>query len=394
MSSSDDDIRDDIRVVVGIDFGTTYSGFAFAHKSNPNEIIVQDYWRRHEGWFKTPTVIKYDDSYTNVISWGLSALATRPRGRSWRPSSKPIELFKLHLLENGLSETATLPDALNYKDVIKDYLRELGKDIKRRVRGHWCRIDFDSQVIIVITVPAEFDDNAIAIMSECAVAANLIERENNERNLKFITEPEAAAIASVNSLRREYHLNSGDLFMVVDCGGGTVDLTTRELLNDDKLSEITVRAGDNCGSCYVDQAFIDFLGSKIGKSAIDTLKENHYVNLQYIVQEFCTTTKIFFTGQEEEFQTYYLNLDEYEPIKEYIIGEELEKLIADEWMIEAKFDDVKKMFDPVIERIFTLIRGQLEQLKRLKKEISLMLLAGGFSESVLLTFLKKHIRKL
>ncbi|CAB5331083.1 unnamed protein product [Rhizophagus irregularis] len=231
MSSSDDDIRDDIRVVVGIDFGTTYSGFAFAHKSNPNEIIVQDYWRRHEGWFKTPTVIKYDDSYTNVISWGLSALATRPRGRSWRPSSKPIELFKLHLLENGLSETATLPDALNYKDVIKDYLRELGKDIKRRVRGHWCRIDFDSQVIIVITVPAEFDDNAIAIMSECAVAANLIERENNERNLKFITEPEAAAIASVNSLRREYHLNSGDLFMVVDCGGDRIRREFPELPN-------------------------------------------------------------------------------------------------------------------------------------------------------------------
>src|SRR5690349_16998514 len=141
--------------------------------------------------------------------------------------------------------------------------------------------------------------------------------------------------------------------MVVDCGGGTVDLTTRELLDDDKLSEITVRAGDNCGSCYVDQAFIEFFGSKIGMSAIGTLKENHYVNLQYIVQEFCTTTKIFFTGRAEEFQTYYLNLDEFEPIKQYIIGEEKEKLEADEWMIEVKFDDVKKMFDPIIERIFT-----------------------------------------
>jgi hypothetical protein len=178
--------------------------------------------------------------------------------------------------------------------------------------------------------------------------------------------------------------------MVVDCGGGTVDLTTRELLDGDKLSEITVRTGDNCGSCFVDQAFIEFLGGKIGRSAIDTLKEDHYVNLQYIVQDFCTTTKIFFTGREEEFQTYYLNLDEYEPIKQCIVGEEKEMLKANEWMIEAKFDDVKKMFDPVIERIFALIRGQLEQLKRRDKEISLMLLAGGFSES---EYLQDRIRR-
>ncbi|CAB4446879.1 unnamed protein product [Rhizophagus irregularis] len=349
----------DIRVVVGVDFGTTYSGFAYAHKSNPNDVQVYDYGKsHHRGWFKTPTVINYDDSCTNVMSWGLSALATKPRGSSLRPS-KPIELFKLHLLKRG---TTSLPDALNYKDVIKDYLKELGKDIRRRVKSHWYSLDFDSQVIIVITVPAEFDDNAIETMSECAIGANLVKEENIERNLKFTTEPEAAAINSISSLRNENHLKSRDLFMVVDCGGVTVDLTTRELLDEDKLSEITVRAGDNCGSCYVDQAFIDFLGSKIGSSTIDILKENHYVNLQYY---------------------------EYEPIKKCITGEEKEKLEADEWLIEAKFDDVKEMFDSVIERIFTLIRGQLEQLKRLKKEISLMLLVGGFSES---EYLQDRIR--
>lgn len=175
--------------------------------------------------------------------------------------------------------------------------------------------------------------------------------------------------------------------MVVDCGGGTVDLTTRELLDGDKLSEITVRAGDNCGSCFVDQAFIEFFGSKIGKSANDILKEDYYVNLQYIVQEFCVNTKIFFTGQEEEFQTFYLNLDEYEPIKQYIIGEEKEKLEADEWIIEVKFDDVKKMFDPIIKKIIRLIR---EQLAQQDIECSAIMLVGGFSES---KYLQARIRE-
>ncbi|RIA91788.1 hypothetical protein C1645_766525 [Glomus cerebriforme] len=382
-------LGDDIRVVVAIDFGTTYSGFAFAHKSNPDDVIVQDYWKRHEGWFKTPTVIKYDDTYTNVISWGLTALAQKPRGRFFQPSSKPIELFKLHLLGDALEKKPFLPDKLDYKDVIKDYLEKLGDDIKKRINIHWNNVDFNKQVIIVLTVPAEFDDNAIAIMSECAVNANLIKNVNC-RNLKFTTEPEAAAIHSMNSLKKEHHLKSGDSFMVVDCGGGTVDLTTRELLDDDKLIEITERTGDNCGSCFVDQEFINFLGGKIGETAIDLLKTSHYSTLQYIVQDFCTNAKILFTGQEEDFQSYYLNLDEYEPIKPYIDGKERKELEKDEWMIEAKFDDIKKMFDPVIERIFILIRGQLEQLKKREKKSSIMLLVGGFSES---EYLQNRIRK-
>jgi hypothetical protein len=59
----------------------------------------------------------------------------------------------LHLTEKG---TASLPGALDYKNVIKDYLNELGKDIKRRVRSHWHRVDFNSQVVIVITVTKAF----------------------------------------------------------------------------------------------------------------------------------------------------------------------------------------------------------------------------------------------
>jgi hypothetical protein len=47
--------------------------------------------------------------------------------------------------------------------------------------------------------------------------------------------------------------------MVVECGGGTVDLTTRRLLRDNKLSEITERTGDFCGGSYIDQEFLKFL---------------------------------------------------------------------------------------------------------------------------------------
>jgi molecular chaperone DnaK (HSP70) len=97
--------------------------------------------------------------------------------------------------------------------------------------------------------------------------------------------------------------------MVVDCGGGTVDLTTRQLLKDERLSEITERTGDYCGGSYVDKEFIKFLERKVGSSAIKLVEEKQYGQLQYVVQEFCRLAKIRFTGNRSDFQTVDLELD-------------------------------------------------------------------------------------
>jgi len=95
----------------------------------------------------------------------------------------------------------------------------------------------------------------------------------------------------------------------VDCGGGTVDLTTRKLLSKNELGEITIRTGDFCGGSYVDQEFIKFLKTKVGKTAINLLKENHYGQYQFLIHEFCKNVKLPFTGDEEEFEEYELDLE-------------------------------------------------------------------------------------
>ena len=59
--------------------------------------------------------------------------------------------------------------------------------------------------------------------------------------------------------------------MIVDCGGGTVDLTTVKLLNENQLGELTERAGDYCGSVFIDHEFIKHLENKLGEKAIDLL---------------------------------------------------------------------------------------------------------------------------
>ena len=125
-----DPVKDNIniRVVVGLDFGTTYSGFTYCHVTEKQNLCSNDLWHGVVGQLKTNTVLQYDDEYKNVKLWGVPALAKRPTRRSRNQNnkdSKPVELFKLHLGDIMDKFKPTLP--VEYKKAITDYLREMGK---------------------------------------------------------------------------------------------------------------------------------------------------------------------------------------------------------------------------------------------------------------------------
>ena len=63
---------------------------------------------------------------------------------------KPVELFKLHL--GGMTNKPTLPNGLDYKKAITDYLHEMGKVVKQAINAINNNIDFYTQVLIVLTV--------------------------------------------------------------------------------------------------------------------------------------------------------------------------------------------------------------------------------------------------
>ncbi|CAB4400866.1 unnamed protein product [Rhizophagus irregularis] len=370
----------DIRVVVAIDFGTTFSGFAYANRSSP-EIITNDTWPQQIGPLKTNTVLQYDSNCQNVIKWGNPALAQRQSRRRSKDSSssKTVELFKLHLGNIPQNEKPPLPSQLNYEKAISDYLRELGKLIKETISTRWQGIKFFKHVLLVISIPAEFDDHAKDTMRKCLYNAGLTDCKESKK-VEFTTEPEAAAIYCMRNLEeqnKKIPINAS--FMVVDCGGGTVDLTTRKLLRDNKLSEITERTGDFCGGAYVDREFIKFLRRKLGESTINLLKENNYGQMQYMIQQFCQKSKFHFTGNINDFNSYEFDIEENCPIlKQYCNDEIKEKMEDDDWIIDINFEDIKSMFDPVIGKIIRLIRGQLNSSKN---KCSAIFLVGGFSES-------------
>src|SRR3954454_2082602 len=102
--------------------------------------------------------------------------------------------------------------------------------------------------------------------------------------------------------------------MVVDCGGETVDLTTLKLLRHNKFNKITERVRDFCGGSYVDREFLKFISHKLGESTINLLRENNYVQMQYMIQQFCRQFKFNFTGNRSDFNSFEFDIEENCPI--------------------------------------------------------------------------------
>ncbi|EXX75123.1 uncharacterized protein OCT59_021705 [Rhizophagus irregularis] len=379
--------KDNIRVVVGLDFGTTYSGFSYCHVADSENITTNDQWPENFGNLKTNTVLQYDYEYDRVESWGLPALAKRPSRRKNENRKRPVELFKLHL--GNLSENLKpkLPIDFDYKKAITDYLREIGKLIKETIELRFQGIDFHKHVLLVLTVPMEYLEEDIAIMRECVYEAELIAKRCSNK-LQFTTESEAAAIYCMQNVLKEHDLlTSGKTIMIVDCGGGTVDLTIHKLIGNNQLSEITEGTGDFCGSTFIDNEFIGFLRKKLGIDAINSFRDSCYSQFQSMIQEFCQRVKLPFTGDDLVF-SYELDIEITAPVLlQYIDKETRFKMEENEWLFEINYEDIKAMFDPVVDRIIRLIHLQLSNAR---EECSAMFLVGGFSES---KYLQKRIKQ-
>ena len=133
---------------------------------------------------------------------------------------------------------------------IEKLQEQVGKVVKTKIR--W-----------VLTVPALWSEEHKHFMRRAAVEAGIIE-DLSSSNLLLCLEPEGASIQcredSEESLKQQ--LVKSSVVMVLDCGGGTVDITIHKLTcNPDErfVCEELLPSSGGCewGSKYVDLYFED-----------------------------------------------------------------------------------------------------------------------------------------
>ncbi|KAK4227814.1 hypothetical protein QBC38DRAFT_477037 [Podospora fimiseda] len=359
----------------GIDFGTTYSGVAWAWSGQPQDINIVTSWPSkligNSDREKTPTEIQFETTRTGSkrITWGYDV-----------PSdSDPFRWFKLLLVDEDqlqphLVKSKQLKEArqrlqnegLQPVQAVAMYLREIWNHTLEHVRRMLQDAVDECRFHIVLTVPAIWKDDARKKMEEAAQQAGLLgPRACGKTTMQLLSEPEAGAISTFATMEGRPDIHEGDAMVVVDAGGGTVDLISYKVdsLSPFVLSECAEGTGGLCGAVFLDQDFMSWLkqfsplAPVWSKTPVKDLKRMIRDSWEHgIKQEF--------DGQDKEFTI---------PLP-YSCALQLNK--SD---LTLKSEQLTDIFDNVISEIEALVGKQVKAVKkRLGKSPKYIILVGGF----------------
>ena len=211
----------------------------------------------------------------------------------------------------------------------------------------------------------------------------------------FAYEPEAAAIFTQYDF-----LHSEDCFiefcyLVVDCGGGTVDIASHKITKQHGnivIDDIAPPHGGNCGGFAVNDQFEKLLMDilKIPAEKFKQLKVTCARQWNMLINEKFEENKITL-DPKDNFSAITLQIPDriYTEIEE-ITGKSFEDLIKrygdeniewddDESAIILNYSVINKLFKPVLNDICKLIETVLA--KKECNEIKTILMVGGFAES-------------
>lgn len=341
----DKDSRDR-RIVVSIDFGTTYSGIAWAETSRPDVQHVVSEWpsvNTYKNSVKVPTELR---KVASGWQWGFQI----------PESSKRIRFFKLKLDESDQDRDGESPEELTKIYLSCLHAHFIGM-LERRLSPSIVR---STPMDFIVTVPAIWSNAAKQATERAAALAGFC---GNQR-IQLISEPEAAALYTLKSLSPST-LELGRRFVVCDAGGGTVDLITYEVtkLNKLELKEVTEGTGGKCGSSMLNKRFRRHLKQTHG--------EKYWTDERLVLamNEFESFKKDFSPRGEP----LTLKVDSGLGVKRgrYTMSQE---------------DMKTKIFDVIMKDIIGLVK---EQITMAGDEVTAVVLVGGFGQS---RYLKSRIK--
>ncbi|KAJ6155810.1 hypothetical protein N7470_006376 [Penicillium chermesinum] len=276
------------KIIVGVDYGTTFTGVSFVNSSQGAENIhVIRTWpgpaRVQDETWKTPSRIAYKRENLSLgeqdVAWGYQVT---PRMKSYTWTKLLLDNQKKHILSiedldiiQGHGLLAVPSFKRQPREVCADYLAEIYTYIisylERRLTHE---ILGETSLVFYFTIPAIWSDKAKQDTWDAARVAGFGSRPKDDINM--ITEPEAAALATFSSFSNNlaHVMKAGESVLICDCGGGTVDIVTYLITQVQpvfKFEEVLIGTGGKCGSSYIDRNFHRWMSETFG-SAFDTLR--------------------------------------------------------------------------------------------------------------------------
>ncbi|KAL6361517.1 hypothetical protein LRP88_04987 [Fusarium phalaenopsidis] len=380
--------RSKAQLIVGIDFGTTFSGvaFAFATNNEAKEDIITE-WPGAGSYTKQkiPTVLYYDQ-YQKVVGWGPDiADALAPTGYP-KPGVQKVEWFKLQLMLSGNTyidpiNLPPLPPGKSEIDVAADYLFKLRQAMRSALQKTLGEVfnREERNIRYYLTVPAIWNDAGKAATRAAAIQAGFL-RDENDNRLTLVSEPEAAALfcSKTGLLNLKVH----DAVLIVDCGGGTVDLIAYEVEEENPftVAECTAGSGDSCGSTALNRNFSNILRTKIRKMKLPDGSKTAGRVYAKCIMDFENRIKADFRNNGQKWAV------------DVGIEAEFPEAGIEEGYMTFSNEEILQCFEPVVNRILELVRNQIIAIQAQNRTLQNILVVGGFGASeYLFQQIKLHV---
>ena len=237
-------------VVVGIDFGSSGTGFAYSYFDKNKIIHGQIYGASVDN--KVPTEVILDDDNYVLQFGGDCAKFLKEKGLQIGHYFKGIKML---LYENkSIIIAQNSGKELPLKLVIQKILEKIKELAIKEIKKNRPHLEKETEKIKwVVTVPAIWDEHQKNIMMESCIGAGLV-NQNTDRSLFFALEPEAASLyCSINKEVDQNYFKSGEYYIVCDLGGGTGDIVAHLVGSNNSLNEISPSCGGNFGSNEIDK---------------------------------------------------------------------------------------------------------------------------------------------
>jgi len=337
--------------------------------------------------FKMALYVKKEDGSDGDIRDKLKS----QNGREWQTSKIFIEALKYMketifktFAKNGISKT------LDKDNPIKDI--------------QW-----------ILTVPAIWSERAKHKMERWAQQAGLIDR-NIFKHLRIVYEPDCASISCQYEAadEDEKSFQPGERYILIDAGGGTVDIACHQVKAPFEMEEIYHPTGGPWGSDYIDDEFDKLLDEVFGQGAVDTFRSTYPANYTTIRDNFRKQKMNFYNKPDAEFLKVELTMDfkteiaAYSPEKFHVVAskdDDFESIVSnsrpygleagkhlqckDDALLISKTIWRKHLFDKVIDPMIDHVKSLIKKVDMIKakgdddvpKKLTYLCIAGGLASS-------------
>ncbi|XP_063413407.1 heat shock 70 kDa protein 12A-like [Mytilus trossulus] len=388
--------------VVAIDFGTTYSGYAFSTKSQPNSIYTCDWRRSSLLSYKAPTSVLLNHK-KEFLAFGYDAetkyMSSLENDSDDEDSEEAKEAvyyyfrrFKMALYNESVDIDSLIKDESGFKmkaiDIFTFAIKYLKDQTINKLRRTLTDVDI-ADIHYVLTVPAIWEDKAKMFMRKSAEKAGI-----KGYQLTIALEPEAASIycqelrtdrENKTNITFSETIKEGMKYVVVDLGGGTADITVHEILTDGLLEEVVPPSSGAWGGTAIDDAYLRFLEKVFGEKVVQELKLKELEDYTELIHEFEVKKRSIKTDTTDDV-VITMPVGFIDIIKKHCGGIDTaikkspysDSISISGQRLRVNPQKFRNLFKPTINSLLK----HLEQLFRHPKvsDIQYIIMVGGFSE--------------